>query len=129
VKGKFLTIDDIKALGGSYVPPKPRKPRAVETAPRTQHEAIFRREVVKHLRKKWCVVKRVENGIGGDLGRDIPDLWVFNSRTKWAGWVELKSKTGTLTGNQPLFKDLCNLCGVNHIVARTLSDLEIIYAS
>ena len=125
---------DIKALakvmGQDVLPevklPQKRKPR--KKGMTYKHpEAEFRKRAIKFLRSKGCEVKRLENAITGKNNRYFPDLWVFCLRTKWAGWVELKSMTGQLSHGQRDFQNMCHACGVNHIVAKRLDQLKGIY--
>lgn len=114
---------------------KPRKPRAKETSPRRQEEAEFRREVIKLLKKKGCVVKRLENGIGGNLGNGIPDLLIFFPCDDYFPWytkkiifIELKSSQGKLDGGskeglQREFQELCIASGVKHLVLKAGEDV------
>lgn len=107
---------------------KLRKPRAKETKPRKEYdlqEARFRRDVIRHLRKKGCVVKRIENSINSS--HSIPDLWVFCPEKQWGGWVELKSEKGIIRDGQTEFAVLCRKTKVNHIFARSIDDVRVCY--
>jgi hypothetical protein len=112
---------------GEYIEKSPpRKARAKETKPRNQPERRLRRDVIKTLRKRGYRVSRVENSISGKDNTGLGDLWVFNEWGRFAGWVELKSESGRLTGEQPEFQRLCQLCGVNYWVIKSESDLDMI---
>lgn len=101
---------------------KVRKARAKETEPRDQPERELRNAVIKELRRRGVKVMRIENSIVGRRNTGIPDLWVVNRRKNIAGWVELKSSIGILTGNQPQFREDCLRCGVNHWVIRSVDE-------
>jgi hypothetical protein len=87
-------------------------------------EADIRNEIIKKFLCNGIKVKRIENSICG-RHKSVPDLWFFDPLTKVAGWIETKSKTGTLSkgkDSQEEFRDLCILCGVNHWVVRSLDE-------
>jgi len=131
------SIQEVKALamimnpGANVLPdiklPKKRKPRAKELLPRKQPERELRYYVIKILRERGCKVKRVENGLWGKNNNSIPDLLVFNPKTKFGGFIELKSEIGVLSEGQKEFQEDCLLCNINHIVCRKISDLEPIF--
>ena len=108
--------------GDTVVPIKRRKERAVETKPRNQPEQELRKEVIKELRKIGCRVTRVENSITGKNNNGLGDLWVFHEFYKIAGWMELKSQKGILTGKQPEVKRLCDICGINYWIVRSVGE-------
>ena len=127
-------VQGVMVLAGLKQPKKPRKARAKETTPREQPEREFRNEVIKHLRKKGCIVKRMENGVCGKLGRGVPDLLVFCPtydenffiQKMIFYFLELKSDVGQLGPEQEEFKKCCEAAGVRHVVARTLDDISIL---
>jgi antibiotic biosynthesis monooxygenase (ABM) superfamily enzyme len=87
-------------------------------------EADIRNAIIDKFRCSGIVVKRIENSICG-RHKSIPDLWFFDPVTKIAGWMEVKSKTGTLTkgeDSQEEFQTLCKVCGVNHWVVRSVDE-------
>ena len=116
------TINMMKFMSGEEVKQK-RKGRGKDKGERKHEEAVLRKEVVRELRKRQCWVKRLENSICGDLGVDIPDLFVFNNNIKRAGFIELKTLTGTLSPGQERFRDSCIICGVNHWVCRSVEEV------
>ena len=111
-------------------PVKVRKPRAKETSPRKQPERQLRADVIRYLRKKRCIVKRIENAIcGRHIGRGIPDLLFFtptNGKYLYPRFyfVELKSSIGKLRPEQEHFKALCERSGTGYILARSVEDIE-----
>lgn len=115
------TINTMKFMAGEEVKQK-RKGRGKDKGQRKYEEAVLRKEVIKELRQRGCWVKRIENSICCDLGVDIPDLFVFNVNIKKAGFIELKTLTGTLSPGQERFRDSCIICGVNHWVCRTTQE-------
>lgn len=121
------SIDLMKISKGEKVEvPKKRKPRKKETKPRNQEEAKIRADVIKELRKKGVQVMRIENAITGRHNTGIPDLWFFNINKRKAGFIELKTPKGILTGNQPQFREFCILCGIPHYIVRSVGDaLEV----
>lgn len=131
-KGTFASyIKEMARINGQVVLPdtksyKKRKERSKETQPRKQDEAEFRRQVIKDLRGHGCIIKRIENGIGGDIGTSLPDLLVFTNDLyppiKMV-WLELKSLSGVLSYGQKRFQSLCELAGIKHIVPRPGQDV------
>ena len=104
----------------------PRK-RREELMPRKKYnreEDRLRPLVIKELEKRGFVVKRIENSICGDSGSDVPDLWAFSERHRWGGWIEIKRPTGILSPGQGIFKGLCEVTGVNHIVIRSVDEAK-----
>lgn len=89
---------------------------------KTQPEAIFRKALIKHLRKHHCKVTRVEPSFRGKFG--LGDLWVICIKTGWAGWVEVKTPSGRLSDDQKEVMYDCELCGVKYIVARKVEDID-----
>lgn len=116
----FATL--CKVMQGEHVEIKKRKERKKETEPRKQEEALLRKEVIKALRKIGCRVSRVENSITGKNNSGLGDLWVFSEIYRKAGWMELKSKKGVLTGQQPKVQRLCKICGINYWVVRSVDE-------
>lgn len=112
----------VKIHRGEKVEVKQRKKRAKETKPREQPERNLRNDIIKELRKKGIKVMRVENSITGRHNTGMPDLWVVNIFKNKAGWMELKSDKGILTGNQPQFRNDCLRCNVNHWIVRSMSE-------
>jgi hypothetical protein len=112
----------VKLHKGETVEVKTRKERAKETRPREQPERELREHVIAELRKKGIKVMRLENSIVGKNNTGMPDLWVVNVYKNKAGWMELKSDRGILTGNQPQFRADCLRCNVNHWVVRSLGE-------
>ena len=94
---------------------------------KTQTEAIFRKALIKHLRKHHCSVLRIEPTQRGKFG--AADLWVSCIRTGWAGWVEVKSPRGYLSKDQREFESDCMVCGVRYIIARRVEDIDVIIPS
>ena len=95
---------------------------------KTQPEAIFRKALIKHLRKHHCKVYRVEPAVRGKFG--LGDLWVSCVRKGWAGWIEVKTPTGILNEDQREFEADCIVCGVKYLVVKYVEDIdEIIPAS
>lgn len=87
-------------------------------------EADVRNSIIKEFLSMGIKVKRIENSING-RHKSIPDLLFFDPVTKVFGFIEVKSLTGRLsTGkdSQQEFKDLCEICHVNHWVVRSLDD-------
>src|SRR3990167_3504311 len=132
-------VKQMARVNGQVVLPDVKNPRkrfirAKETTPREQPEREFRNEVIKYLRKKGCIVKRLENGVCGKLGRGVPDLLVFYpthdeyffSQKMLFYFLELKSDVGQLRPEQEEFKKCCEAAGVRHVVARTLDDISIL---
>lgn len=100
---------------------KARKKRAKETRPRNRPEDAFRRELIDYLKRQGVIVRRVEPAVRGVFG--LGDLFVFNLKTRWAGWIEIKAPMGRLSDDQKEVKSWCNICGVKYIVAKTLDDV------
>ena len=124
-------IKAMALVNGQVVLPDVKMPRkkfvrAKETRPRNQEEALYRKEVIKELRRHGCFVRRIENSITRELGNDLPDLLVFTNDLyppiKMV-WVELKSSTGVLSYGQQRFRDLCVMAGIKHIVPKTGDDV------
>jgi len=115
-------VAGVMVLAGKWPAKKARKARARETTPREQPERELRNTVIKELRRHGVKVMRVENSITGINNTGLPDLWVVNVNKNIAGWIELKSLRGVLTGNQPQFREDCLLCGVKHWVVRSVSE-------
>ena len=119
-------VQGVMILAGKLKAKKPRKPRARETRPRKQEEALYRKEVIKALRRHGCTVKRIENNITRGLGNDLPDLLVFTNDLyppiKMV-WVELKSSIGVLSFGQQRFRELCIMAGIKHIVPKAGNDV------
>lgn len=87
-------------------------------------EADIRNDIIKEFKSRGIKVKRVENSIGGSH-KSIPDLWFFDPVTKKAGWMEVKSKVGSLSkgkDSQEEFRDLCILCNIPHWVVRSVDE-------
>ena len=110
---------------------KVRKARVQETKPREQPERDLRATVIKYLRGRGCVVKRLENGVWGKLGRGIPDLLFFTPVKGYNCYppsrfffLELKSTIGVLRPEQKEFKHLCGLSGTGYILARGVEELK-----
>ena len=117
----------IKIMKGEPVEmKKKRKERTKETRPRNQPERELRNKIITELIDRGIVVMRVENSIFGRRNTGIPDLWYFNETKARGGWLEVKVPGGPLTGNQPRFKQLCELCLINHYVVHSV--LEAIKA-
>lgn len=112
------------ASGNDILPevhlPRPYKPRPNARHKHDMREARFRTGLIKHLRKNFCRVWRIENSLPGNKG--IPDLWVICLKTLWGGWVELKSEEGKLRPEQKDFLQLCKRSNINYKVVRTLED-------
>jgi len=108
---------------------KNRKKRAKETTPRNQPERELRKEVINYLKCEGCVVKRIENSISGkNIGNSIPDLWVFYEPTQWGGWIELKAPGKDLYDKGQIhFRDMCLTTNVNHLVVRSIDELQPIF--
>lgn len=109
---------------------KVRKPRKKELLPRKEYDRAedrLRPVIVNELRNRGCKVMRLENAIVGKNNIGFPDLWVFNSRNKWAGWIEIKTPFGVMSEEQLKFQAMCKLCNVNHIEFRVWKDLEVIF--
>ena len=57
---------------------------------------------------------------GTGIGIGLPDVLTFlpESRTtpRHLLWVEVKSQTGRLSAAQKAFRDVCQVCGIPHIV-------------
>lgn len=104
--------------------PIKRKPRIKETKPRKREEAEFRPIAIKALEKKGYIVKRIENGICGQRGDSIPDLWVFHRSKPIAGFIELKTPVGVLSLGQKDFQQRCINCKISHWVIRSLEEIE-----
>ena len=103
-----------------------RKPRKKEVLPRKEYdrgEDRLREDVIDYFRKRGAIVKRIENSITGKRGDSLPDLWVFDVKTKWAGWLELKYHSDLRDG-QRHFKWLCGEMRVNHLVVYSLEDIK-----
>lgn len=110
--------------------PTQRKPRKTHTKTDAEgnvtsyknkrEEDAFRLVVIKVLRKNRMEVRRVEPVFRGKFG--LGDLWVFCERTRWGGWVEIKTDTGTLNDDQEEVQRLCGICGVNYIIVRPGND-------
>lgn len=109
-------------IGIEEKPRKPRKLRAKETKKRKQPERELREEVIKELRKHGIKVMRIENSIVGKNNTGIADLIVFNLRKGIFGFIELKSRRGSLTGRQPEFQEACRTCGINYWIVRSKED-------
>lgn len=106
---------------------RPRKKRGADKQKRRQDEAILRNEIIKELRNRGVVVMRVENAIIGKHNTGFGDLWIFNKVKRLAGWMEIKTPIGILTGKQPEFKELCALCGVHYWIVRSVVEaVEVI---
>lgn len=118
-KAMFRTQQLVKFMSGEPVA-KARKGRGKDKGPRRQEEAELRKEVIKELRKRGCFVKRVENSICGELGRDVTDLIVFNLTTKRGGFMELKTPTGIMDEGQKKFREACLICNINHWICRSV---------
>ena len=88
----------------------------------TQPEAIFRTKLIAHLRKHSCHVWRIEPAVRGNFG--LGDLFVVCLKTKWAGFVELKSLRGVLSDDQKEFQEDCRVCGINYIVCKHVEDID-----
>lgn len=105
--------------------PIQRKKRALETKPRDLQEKMFRIELLRVLRKlKYSGrVKfyRIENSLPSYKG--IPDFYIMSTRTKWAGWIELKIVGGVIQKEQKEFAEFCKLTGVNHIFAYNVNQI------
>ena len=87
-------------------------------------EAEIREAIIDKFIMRGIKIKRLENSICG-RHKSFPDLWFFDPITRIAGWIEVKSKTGTLSkgeDSQEEFRDLCKLCNVNHWVVRSLDE-------
>lgn len=87
-------------------------------------EADIRNDIIKKFLGLGIKIKRLENSICG-RHKSFPDLWFFDPVTKIAGWIEVKSKTGTLSkgaDSQEEFRDLCKVCNVNHWVVRSVDE-------
>ena len=105
---------------------KVRKKRKKETKPREQPERELRNEVIKQLRKRGCIVWRIENSIGGrSVG--LPDLLIFNPNKNFGAFCELKSGRGVLSKQQKYVRELCLQCGIKHYVVRELSEAMQIF--
>lgn len=107
-----------------------RKPRKKELLPRKEYDRAedrLRPVIVNDLRNRGCKVMRLENSIVGKNNIGFPDLWVFNPKNKWAGWVEVKTPFGVMSEEQLKFQAMCKLCNVNHIEFRDWKDLEVIF--
>lgn len=119
--------DLVKIISGDEVTPiKERKERKKEIVPRKQPEKALRRDVVDELRKRGCWVAMVENSVTRGQNTGLGDLWVMHPHKYIAGWIELKSAKGRLTGNQPKFQELCEKCGVNYWVVKSVDEaLEV----
>src|SRR3990167_9280828 len=101
-----------------------RRERKKETVPRKEYdrgEDALRGDVIAYFEKRGAVVKRIENSITGKKGRDMPDLWVFDVKTKWGGWLELKYHSG-LSDGQKEFQWLCQETQVKHLVVYSIED-------
>lgn len=107
---------------GLAKPKKVRRERVKETHPREQQEAMLRKQVIKWLRSKGYLVKRIENGVCGNLGRGIPDILFFTHNKMF--FLELKSKFGVLRKEQLEFRDRCVISGINYIEARNIEQIE-----
>ena len=111
------------------MPRKKRSDRGVSRGTYRQLEAAFREKAKEYLLSKGCKIKKLENSIKGKKNNSFPDEWIVFRKTKWAGWVEYKSLEGKLSSgefSQEEFKEDCDFCNVNHIVARELKDFDVI---
>lgn len=109
---------------------KVRKPRAKELLPRKEYDRAedrLRPVIINELRRLGCKVMRLENSITGKNNIGFPDLWIFNPRNNWGGWIEVKTPFGIMLDEQLDFQSMCKLCKVNHIEFRKWSDLEVIF--
>jgi hypothetical protein len=87
-------------------------------------EADIRNDIIKEFKSRDIKIKRIENSIGG-RNKSIPDLWFFDPVTRKAGWMEVKSKVGSLSkgkDSQEEFRDLCLLCHIPHWVVRSVDE-------
>ena len=89
-----------------------------------QEEALLRKDIIRHLRKNACHVWRIEPSFKGKFG--CGDLWVFSMKNKKGGWIEVKSPTGLLTGQQPFFQQMCNETNINYWVVRSVEDCGVV---
>lgn len=103
------------------------KPRPNARHKYNRFEDEFRNVLIKYLRIKGCKVTRVEPNFRGEFS--LGDLWVLSSDTNWGGWIECKSLKGKLSDGQKIFKELCHQCKVNYIVACSLKDCDVIFAT
>jgi hypothetical protein len=113
------------------------KPRPGARKPHQQHEKHLQKQIVHYLRLKGCVAGRVKTSGTLFQGRylkddtlfvGVPDILAFHPRTGMH-WIECKWGDGKLSKEQALFRLHCQGCNIQHIIARSLADVEIILAS
>ena len=99
-----------------------RKARGPDKGPRQFPEAQLRKDMIKWLNKNGWRWWRIENSI---IGRSsgLPDFIIAKDNKMI--FMELKG-TGGLTGLQPEFRDWCQRCGVNYMVAKGVEDVQSI---
>lgn len=121
-KSDLLRLNNLNKFAAGTL--KVRAKRKKETKPREQPEAEFRKEAIKHLRKKGCHVYRIENSLTGWRNSGIADLLVFNPVKGIGCFIELKSTTGRLSPVQRVFQGLCERCGIKYYVTRSVEEIE-----
>ena len=109
----------------------PRKPSDKQKQPRQHLEKNLEVNVIKWLRIHGAVCGRIKTmgrQIRGRYVKDpylfigFPDVVCFHKNKLW--FLEIKSSTGSLRPEQTAFLELCKLASVNHIVVKSLSDVD-----
>jgi len=73
---------------------------------------------------KLQIIKRMARLKRMGLRPGAPDLLVFFPWNEW-GFIEVKSKTGTLRKNQKEFRDMCKAKNTPWLLARSVSDVAL----
>lgn len=80
-------------------------------------EAEIQAECVRHYRANGFVVyEGLKERRKTRIDKGFPDLTLFHPRTKWFGYHEVKTPTGTLRPDQRDFRDTCIATNVPHFV-------------
>lgn len=119
------------------LPKQKRKysPRKQSSTPRKHLEKDLEVSVIKRLRLYGAVCGRVKTMGRMVRGKYIsdpylfigfPDVVCFYKNQLW--FLEIKSPTGKFDndGAQGQFRKLCLAAGINHIIVRNITDIEII---
>lgn len=96
-------------------------------------ETKIENDIMFYLRCNGCEVGKVKihgRQLGGryifdkDTFRGFPDLVAFNKDKGKMYFIECKVQDGNLTDEQFHFAWLCGLCGVSHVIARSVEDVK-----
>jgi hypothetical protein len=106
--------------------PKPKRSYQPRLAGRHKHnmqERIIEKAIIRYLRGKGFKCGKVNPEIGS-WNAGIADILVFTPSAQW--YIEVKTEEGTQQDNQIEFQEICQRCGVNYMVARSIEDVKSI---